>query len=163
MLGKFFAQFGSTVGSALGGGILSTIGRFAGRWLGNYLERSMLDPDEHYSISNLKDKFYLQKAAFGEVIPLIFGTSKVKGRIIWATQVKEVLVTKTKKKYFSKSKQIRRLIHRTNCKYYLSFAVAIAEGEIAEISRVWANGKLINIGNYKLGYIWGKKIRCQIR
>lgn len=46
MFGRLFASVGGLLGNALGGGILSTVGRFAGRMLGNYIEQAMHEPDE---------------------------------------------------------------------------------------------------------------------
>ena len=149
MFGKIFSILGGAIGSSFGGGILSTIGRFAGRMLGTYLEQSQHEVEEHHRFKNVKDSFALSSAMYGEVIPLIFGTAKVGGKIIWAEQIKEVRNNSTEKKYFQQFHQVKELYHTTECEYYLSFAVSICEGEIADVIRVWANDSLINLGDYK--------------
>jgi hypothetical protein len=149
MFCQIFSSIGSAVGGALGGGILSSIGRFAGKMLGTYLERSFHEPEEYYSFKNIKESFHFSKAVYGQVIPLIFGSMKVNGKIIWSDQIKEIQNTATEAKYFPNSSHERSLYYTTNCEYYLSFALAICEGEISEVSRIWGNGELINLGAYK--------------
>jgi hypothetical protein len=39
MLGSFFSSVGGSIGKYFGGGILSSIGRYAGRYIGDFLER----------------------------------------------------------------------------------------------------------------------------
>lgn len=62
-----------------------------------------------------------------------------------------------RKKYFKDNVTVRSINHTTECEYYLSFAVAICEGEIAEVARVWANGELINLGDYKFSLYTGSE------
>ncbi|AFC74594.1 MULTISPECIES: hypothetical protein [spotted fever group] len=38
MFGSFFSSLGCTVGNAFGGGIFSSVGRFVGKMLGEYLD-----------------------------------------------------------------------------------------------------------------------------
>lgn len=149
MLGQFFGSIGGAIGSVFGGGILSTIGRFAGKYLGNYLERENRNPTEYWNIKNLKDSFHISKAKYGDVIPLIFGTVKVNGRIIWASQIKENNITNSEKRYFNDSNQLRSVHNTIQYEYYISLAISICEGTISEIGRIWANENLIDISKYK--------------
>jgi hypothetical protein len=149
MFGQIFSSIGSALGGALGGGILSSIGRFAGQMLGTYLENSFHEPEEYYRFKNIKESFRFSKAVYGQTIPLIFGSIKINGKIIWSDQIKEIQSASTETKYFNNSSREKSLYHTTNCEYYLSFALAICEGTIAELTRVWANNELINLGAYK--------------
>ena len=125
--------------------------------LGNYLEWLDYEPEEYHSFKNIRDSFHLSAAIYGTAIPLVFGSGKVNGKIIWADQIKEVEQIKTEKRYFSNSKQTKALYHVYEYEYYLSFALAICEGEIAEISRVWTNNDLINLGEYKFRLYHGSE------
>ena len=87
MLGQVFATMGGFFGNMLGGGMLSTIMRFAGRSLGNYLERSTNDPEEYYHTKYHLNNLYINADTNGKTIPLIFGKARVAGRIIWATPI----------------------------------------------------------------------------
>jgi hypothetical protein len=149
MFGEFFSSLGGSLGNSLGGGIFSVIGRFAGKMLGNYLDRHDYEPDEFYNYKNIKDSFSLIAAIPGEPIALIFGKTRVIGKIIWAGKVLEVQNSNTEKKYFTLPKQTKSIHHTIECEYFVSFAMAICEGEILEIGRVWAGDELIDLGNYK--------------
>lgn len=58
MLGQIFSTLGGMLGAHFGGGILSTVGRFAGSRLGTYLEQSMEEPEEFYRFHRHLDKLY---------------------------------------------------------------------------------------------------------
>lgn len=149
MFKQILSSAGGSLGGAFGDGIFSSIGRFAGGMLGNYLDRLDYEPEEFYQFRNIRDSFTLTKATPGEPIPLVFGSVKVPGKIIWATQVKEVKNTDIEKRYFTDTHQLQAIHHQIECEYYLSFALALCEGEILEVNRVWVGNELINLGEYR--------------
>jgi hypothetical protein len=157
MLGQFLSAVGGNIGGFFGGGILSTIGRYAGRMAGNYLERKWQKKRIFQKYSNLKDGFILSTANYGSSIPLIFGKMRCHGKIIWADKIKEASNTTTTQHYFSNSKQVQSSTNLIELKYYLSFAMAICEGEILEIARVWDGDELIDISHYKFRIYNGKQ------
>ena len=157
MFGQVFGAIGSAVGSSFGGGILSTIGRFVGRAFGDYLEHLNYEPEEYYHFKNIKESFHLSKAVYGQPIALIFGTARVNGKIIWANQIKEVQNNSSSNQYFPNSDHTKAVHNVTECSYYLSFALALCEGEIAGISRIWANDELINLEKYKFRLYLGSE------
>lgn len=73
----------------------------------------------------------------GSPIPIIFGTQRVGGTVIWASPIRE--------------EQIRESVggkggpeqEQVTYKYYRSFAVLLCEGPIGGVRRMWANGKLV--------------------
>ncbi|HJD56074.1 MAG TPA: glycoside hydrolase TIM-barrel-like domain-containing protein [Rickettsia endosymbiont of Pyrocoelia pectoralis] len=149
MFGGFFGSLGGSVGNAFGGGIFSSIGRFAGKMLGDYLDQLNHQPPEYEHIKNFKESFKYLTVDYGEPIPLIFGTARVSGKIIWADQIKEIENTTRHKEYFPYFHQLKSTTSFTEYSYFFSFAVSICEGEITEINRVWANDEVINLGKYK--------------
>ncbi|MFY9589569.1 baseplate megatron protein TIM-barrel domain-containing protein [Rickettsia endosymbiont of Halotydeus destructor] len=157
MLGKIFGSLGGALGKSIGGGIFSTIGRFAGKTFGDYLDQLNHKPEEYHQYKNIRESFHLSTAHYGEPIPLIFGLARVNGKIIWAKQIKQIENTTSSKEYFPYFHQIRTTHSLTEYKYYLSFAISICEGEIAEITRVWANDELINLGKYKFRLYLGSE------
>lgn len=157
MFGQIFGAIGGAIGSSFGGGILSTIGRFTGRFLGNYLEHLNYEPEEYYYFKNIRESFVLSKANYGQPITLIFGTSRVSSKIIWAKKITEVQNTNSSKQVFSDTGQVKAVTNVTECAYYFSFALALCEGEIAAIGRVWANDELIDIGKYKFRLYLGSE------
>lgn len=157
MLGQFLSTIGGNIGSYFGGGILSTIGRYAGRMAGNYLERKWQRKEVFQKYTNLKDGFELQVAKYGSPIPLVFGKVRCQGKIIWVDKIKEVETTTTTKRYFQSPKQLKSTTHSTDLEYYLSFAMAICEGEILEISRIWNGDELLDISDYKFRIYLGNE------
>ncbi len=156
MLGTLFSKFGSSLGKYLGAslgkylgrGILSTVGRYAGRRLGNYLEHKLLHRNEYkYKSINVKDGFFIAKAKYGTPIPLVFGQMRIAGQIIWADRIhakRNVSVTKQhfKARHLTVHKEVNEF------EYYANFAMAICEGEITEINRIWCDDREINISQY---------------
>lgn len=157
MFGQILGNIGSSIGGVLGGGILSTIGRFAGKALGDYLEYLNHEPEEYYHFKNIRESFVLSKAVYGHPIALVFGTARINGKIIWANQIKEVQITSVAQRGVSDTQGTAAIHNLTECEYYLSFAVGICEGEIAEISRVWANDQLFNLEQYKFRFYLGSE------
>ena len=157
MFGQIFGAIGGAIGAGFGGGILSTIGRFTGRFLGNYLEHLNYEPEEYYHFKNLRESFILTKANYGQPITLIFGTARVNSKIIWAKKITEIQDTDSSKQLFADTGQVKSITSITECTYYLSFAAALCEGEIAAIGRVWANDELIDISKYKFRLYLGSE------
>lgn len=148
MFGSFFSSLGGTIGSTFGGGIFSSVGRFAGKVLGEYLDQLNHEPVEYDYVRNFKDSFKCVTASYGEPIPLIFGTVRVNGKIIWADKIKEIENSTKHKEYFPYFNNVKSTTNFTEYSYFFSFAVSICEGEIVEINRVWANDEVINLGKY---------------
>ncbi len=148
MLGSLLSTIGSSIGKYFGGGILSTIGRYAGRMLGNYLEHQAL---KHTMLThkfiNEKNEFFISTASYGSPIPMIFGKMRLPGQIIWIGPMIEKRNNNTTTKHF-KAKHLTLEKHVTELEYYANFAMAICEGEITELSRVWHDDEAINLGQY---------------
>ncbi|XVN43339.1 MAG: hypothetical protein RCG15_03450 [Candidatus Rickettsia vulgarisii] len=149
MFGQILGGIGSAIGGASGGGILSTIGQFVGKKFGDYLDNLNYEPEEYYHYKNVREGFALSRAIYGQPITLIFGTARVNGKIILANKLNEVQNNIDSEEYLFKKDSHKAIHHQIECQYYLSFAVCVCEGEVAEISRIWANDKLLNLEQYK--------------
>lgn len=153
MLSQLFSKFGARLGKAYGGGILSSVGRYAGRLLGSYLDNLNYEPEEYYKFNNIRDSFSLSTATYGQAIPLIFGSACVSAKIIWASQIKEIQRHSVEEEYFKEPKylnisRIKTIRNIIDCEYYVSLALCLCEGEITEIARCWANGQPFDLKNY---------------
>lgn len=159
MLGKILSFAANFVVKSLGGGIFSSIARFASRNIINYINNSQKGVKEYYKSKNLRESFHISLANYGDVIPLVFGNVKIEGKIIWLGKLKEYKQTTTEKKYFTNVlfKQVRAKYHLSEYSYYCSFALLLCEGEISEIGRVWFNDQLIDIKNYKYRLYFGSE------
>lgn len=156
MLGQIFAALGSHIGSFFGNSALTSLGRFAGKSLGNYLDRKWSHKKEYRSSYEIgKENFTFQLTKEGDAIALIFGKAKVQGSLIWVDKIQEIYNT-TSTNFISLAKNKTIIKEKQNIEYTLSFAVAICEGEINEISKVFAHDELIDLKNYKFTLYKGK-------
>ncbi|MEN8684955.1 glycoside hydrolase/phage tail family protein, partial [Marivita sp.] len=134
---------GAALGSSLGGSVLglsmSAVGRFAGASLGRAIDQRVLGGGAQSIETGRLDRLRLSTAGEGQPIPQIFGRMRVGGHIIWATQFKE---------HVSKSGGGKGLSPQPTIKEYsysVSLAVALCEGEITSVNRIWADGAEISV------------------
>ncbi len=123
---------GAVVGSTFG---MPGLGFAVGSALGSALFPPAGGPDvEGPRIDNLR----VQGSAYGQFIPIIYGTYRVAGNIIWADDLKEIAKTESAGGKGGGGGQ-----DVTTYSYTGSFASSLCEGEISQIRRIWADGLLI--------------------
>ncbi|MFN3616187.1 MAG: glycoside hydrolase TIM-barrel-like domain-containing protein, partial [Rubrimonas sp.] len=79
----------------------------------------------------------------GAVIPRLYGRMRIGGNIVWATDFREETRTTTQRgggKGGGGGK-----VRTTEYLYYASFAVALCEGPITGVGRIWADGKPLDM------------------
>ena len=127
----------TTVGGAIGG----PVGAALGGVLGQAVDRSVLAPKTRQGprLSDLK----VQTSSYGTVIPKVFGTMRVAGCVIWATELIETRST---------TRGGKGRPGTTGYSYAASFAVALSARPIAGVGRIWAEGKLLRgaAGDWKV-------------
>ena len=135
---------GSAIGGAFGGAILgfsgAAIGGFIGSTIGSVVDSwivSSLAPAQKIEGQRL-DSLRITSATEGAVIPRLYGRMRIGGNIIWATDFREE--TKTTTQGGGKGGGGGK-VRTTEYLYYASFAVALCEGPITGIGRIWADGK----------------------
>src|SRR5690606_31694784 len=88
------------------------------------------------------DSLRITSSTEGAVIPRVYGRMRMGGNVIWATDFREETKTTTqgggKGGGGGKAKTTEYL-------YYASFAVALCEGPITGIGRIWADGKPMDL------------------
>lgn len=96
----------------------------------------------------------LQKSGYNEVITTIYGTNRLSGNIIWATDIKEI-----KREYTTSYKAGKggKKVNQTNIEYeyYGNIAIGICKGKVNSLKRVWADTDLIDISKYKYRFYTG--------
>jgi hypothetical protein len=140
---------GTAIGGAFGGAILgfsgAAIGGFIGSTVGSVVDSwivSSLAPAQRIEGARL-DTLRITSATEGAVIPRLYGRMRIGGNIIWATDFREE--TKTTTQGGGKGGGGGK-VKTTEYLYYASFAVALCEGPITGIGRVWADGKAMDLG-----------------
>ncbi|MCO6381890.1 glycoside hydrolase/phage tail family protein [Oceanicola sp. 502str15] len=130
---------GAALGSSLGGTFLglsgAVIGRAVGATLGRVIDQRLMGQGSQVVEAGKVERFRVTGASEGAPIGQVFGRMRVGGQVIWATQFKEhVSEESTGGKGAPKGPTVR------SYSYSISLAVALCEGEISRVGRVWADG-----------------------
>ena len=121
------------LGGAIGGTLGATIGGLLGRSLDQGLIAGLTPARQRGPrLEGLK----VQGTAEGAPMACVFGRARVTGQVIWAARFQEDRRTS------SASKGGPRTVEYG---YSLSFAVALCEGEIDGVGRVWADGQPLDL------------------
>ncbi|MEL6683072.1 MAG: glycoside hydrolase TIM-barrel-like domain-containing protein, partial [Pseudomonadota bacterium] len=129
---------GAALGGSIGGTVLglsmATIGRAAGAAIGRQLDQQMLGAGSEPVEAGRVDRFRLTSAAEGADIADLYGRMRVPGQVIWASSFSEERSTSGGGKGAPPTPEV------TTYTYSVSMAIAVCEGEISRIGRVWADG-----------------------
>jgi len=132
-----FSLAGQFVGGALGGPIGATIGRALGALAGSAVDTVLFgeraQPAAHADVK-------VQGSVEGGPIPRLYGWSRVSGNIVWATELEELSEETAGSKGGGEGET----------GIAASFAVALCEGEVARLGRVWADGQLLDVSGLTL-------------
>jgi hypothetical protein len=124
-------------GQLIGYGIGHALGGQVGAFIGTTVMSWILPPDPIVVEGPKLEDLRLMRAGVGKPIPLVFGQARIAGTIIAANSLREVREEQTSGKGATpKQKNI-------TYKYFGTFAVALCEGPILGIRRVWADGDLV--------------------
>jgi hypothetical protein len=124
--------------------VLGVVGAFVGFWIGGPVGASIgwslgslvggaLNPPPGSSGPRLSD-LRLQGSTYGSFIGIVYGTDRVAGDVIWATDLVEHEHTSGGKGGGGES---------TSYSYTASYAIQICEGPIAGIFKAWKFGRLV--------------------
>ncbi|MCL3883720.1 glycoside hydrolase/phage tail family protein [Marivita sp. GX14005] len=134
---------GAALGSSFGGSVLglsmTAVGRFAGASLGRAIDQRILGGGGQTIETGRLDRLRLSTAGEGQPIAQVYGRMRVGGHIIWASRFKETVSKSGGGKGLSKQPTIKEY------SYSVSLAVALCEGEITGVNRVWADGAELSV------------------
>ncbi|HYG48114.1 MAG TPA: phage tail protein [Allosphingosinicella sp.] len=126
----------TAVGTAFGGPIGGAIGAVIGQQIDGRLFAPK--PRQGPRLGELA----VQTSSYGSQIPKLFGTMRVAGTVIWATDLREER---------SKSGGGKGQPKTVDYSYSANFAVALSARPIRAVRRIWADGKLLrgSAGDFK--------------
>lgn len=126
----------SAVGAIVGG----PIGAAVGAVIGQQVDKAIFAPAKRQGPR--LGELTIQTSSYGSMIPKLFGTVRVSGTVIWATDLKESQTTRSNGKGGGSTDVYS---------YSASFAVALSARRIASVQRIWADGKLLRglAGDFK--------------
>ena len=133
---------GSSIGAGFGGAILgfsgAAIGGFIGSAVGSVVDSwlvASLQPNQRIEGARL-ESLRITSSTEGAIIPQVFGRMRIGGNIIWATDFTETFRSETQ----GGGKGGGGGVTTTTALYSASFAIAICEGPITGLGRIWADG-----------------------
>ncbi len=150
----------AAVGAAVGGSALpagvgllgvslsgATIGSQVGAFAGAYVDSVLFAPSgqtravDGPRLSDLR----ITASTEGAPLPRLYGRARVGGQIIWATDLEEEIVTTTEAAGGGKGGSSGNKTRITQYNYYANFAVALAEGVVTRIGRIWADEQELDL------------------
>lgn len=129
---------GAAIGAKVGGAVLGlsgmVIGRAIGATLGRVIDQRLMGRGAAAVETGRIDRLRVTGAGEGVPLPRLWGRMRVAGHVIWASDFREIRTPARR----SKSKAPPRPTEAP--RYTLSLAIALCEGEIAGVGRIWADG-----------------------
>jgi len=155
---------GEAIGASIGGTILgvsaATIGGMVGALAGQFIDNALLPGTEIARQGPRLTDINIQASTEGAPIPRVFGRMRVAGQLIWATNFLETAVV-TKQTSGGGKGGPKTTITETDYTYSISFAVALAAGEVTKIGRVWADGAAIDISQFTTRFYSGSETQSE--
>ncbi len=121
----------SAAGRAIGGPVGGAIGRALGHAIDRTAINNLSPAREVGRIAGVK----ISGSAQGDPVAQVFGRARVAGQVIWAARLKE----NRDRHHASKTAPASDTFT-----YTLSFAIALCDGPIDGIGRLWADGQLLD-------------------
>lgn len=131
---------GAAVGAGFGGTVLglsgAVIGRAVGATLGRVIDQRLMGAGSETVEMGKVERFRLMGASEGAAVSRVWGRVRVAGQVIWATRFQETVSTS------GGGKGSRPSVESHS--YTVSLAIALCEGEIRRVGRIWADGNEIS-------------------
>ncbi|MBB5703701.1 hypothetical protein FHS76_003611 [Ochrobactrum daejeonense] len=141
------------VGAAVGG-IFGPVGAAIGAGLGAMggyaIDNALINSTRHIEGARL-NAGRVTTAEEGAALPFVYGTVRVSGTLIWATRFEE---QKTTERQGGKGGP-----KVTSYSYFGNAAYAVAEGTIAGIRRVWADGQELDLTEIEMRVCHGTEMQ----
>ena len=138
---------GAAIGTALGGPVGGAIGRAAGALAGSAIDARLFGPGDTVIEGPRLDQARFLDSREGTPLPRLYGRARLSGQIIWATRFEEETLVESET---AGGKASGPKTTRTTYSYYANFALALCEGEVAHLGRIWADGRLLRNADHMI-------------
>jgi hypothetical protein len=129
---------GAAIGGSVGGSVLglsmTAVGRFAGALAGRAMDQKIMGQGSDVIEQGRVERFRLTGSGEGDPVAQVFGRMRVAGHVIWATEFAETVTTT------GGGKGAPARPATSQFSYSVSLAIALCEGVISGVGRVWADG-----------------------
>lgn len=134
------AAIGGSIGGSVAGLYSAVIGRAVGATFGRLIDERLLGSGADPVETGKVDRFRLTQASDGAPLAQLYGRMRLGGQVIWASQFLETATTSGGGG--GKGRPAQPQV--TSYSYSVSLAIALCEGEIAGVSRIWADGEEVS-------------------
>ena len=135
-----FAAAGAALGAGFGGTVLglsgAVLGKAVGATVGRAVDQRIIGLGSDAVEVGKLDRFHVMGASEGAPIAKFWGRMRLAGQVIWASSFRE-----TSQKSGGKGMPSPKTVQFS---YSVSLAIALCEGEILGIGRIWADGDEIS-------------------
>ncbi len=132
---------GSALGGALGGSIAGigslALGKAAGAIIGSALDQRLLGLGSAPVETGRVERFRVMGSSEGAPLPRVFGRNRVAGQVIWSSRFLES-VNAQEVGGKGGGATVREY------SYSVSLGIALCEGEVSRIGRIWADGQAVD-------------------
>lgn len=142
-----FQAAGAAIGSIFGP-VGTMLGRAVGALAGNALDKALLGGTT-ITGSRLATA-RIGGASEGSALTRLYGTARIGGSLIWATRFEEEITTE---RSGSKSSGTKTKTYN----YYANIALALCEGPVAGLRRVWADGEEMDLTEVDMRFYPGSE------
>jgi len=125
---------GASVGGAVFGLSSAVIGRAIGATLGRVIDQRIMGAGSQTVETGKVDRFRLTGASEGAPVGQVYGAMRIGGQVIWASRFQETSTTS------GGGKGAPSVPKTTSYSYTANLAIALCEGVITRVGRVWADG-----------------------
>ncbi|MDX2259403.1 MAG: glycoside hydrolase/phage tail family protein [Hyphomicrobiaceae bacterium] len=142
----------SALGVTLSG---ATVGAQVGAFAGSYIDQTLFAASgETRTVEGPRlSSLHVTSSTEGAPIPRLYGRARLGGQVIWASPFEEEIVRSREEAGDSGGKGGAPAsgggTDRVDYRYYANFAVAVCEGVITGLGRVWADGNEIDLSEVR--------------
>ena len=137
LLSSAGAALGGSMGGTIAGLSSAVLGRAVGATVGRVIDQRLMGQGSDVIATGRVDRFRLMSASEGDSVSQIYGRMRIGGQVIWASDFAETVTTT------GGGKGAPSQPKSNNYSYSVNLAVALCEGEVTRIGRIWANGEEI--------------------
>lgn len=146
---------GQALGGALGGPFGAAIGSALGGVAGSIVDQALFGPPPRQIEGPRLNELHVTGSTEGAPVPEIWGRMRVSGQLIWATNFEEEITHRSEGG--GKGSLSKPTAEYTEYAYYGNFAIALGDGPVDRIGRIWADGKEINPADIEYRFYGGSQ------
>ncbi|MSU89012.1 host specificity protein [Rhodobacteraceae bacterium 2CG4] len=137
------AAAGGAIGASVGGAVLgvssAVIGKAVGATVGAWLDQRLFGEGSAPVEVGRRDQLRLTGSREGAAMARVWGRMRLGGQIIWSSGFVEDVRTRGGGKGTGAAPSTKEY------SYTVSLAIALCEGSIARVARVWADGQIVDL------------------